>query len=65
MDNIFRGEILKEVKYIPDTNQYVVNGNIIKLEGLTETEKLTLEGFQCQNWQLLKSQTNNNGNLLC
>jgi hypothetical protein len=64
MNNIFRGQILKEVRFIPETNQYVVNGNIIKQDGLTETEKMTLENFS-QNWQLLKGQTNNQGNLLC
>lgn len=69
MDNIFRGEILKEVKYVQDTKEWVVNGKIIITEGLSETEKLTLESFSGSgdtgNWQLLKSETKIKGNLLC
>lgn len=67
MDNIFRGEILREVKYVQDTEQWVVNGKIIITEGLSETEKLTLESFSGDtgNWQLLKGQTKIKGNLIC
>jgi hypothetical protein len=65
MNNIFRGQILKEVKFIPETEEYVVNGEIITKDGLTETEKTTLESFGNQNWQLLKGQQTNKGNLLC
>ncbi len=69
MDNIFRGEILKEVKYVQDTKEWVVNGKIIITEGLSETEKLTLESFSGSgntgNWQLLKGETKIKGNLLC
>lgn len=67
MDNIFRGEILIEVNFVADTNQWIVNGNIIITEGLSETEKLTLEEFNGNsNWQLLKGQAAPiKGNLLC
>ena len=65
MDNIFRGEILREVKYVPDTNEWVVNGKIIITEGLSETETLTLESFSGGNWQLLRSETKIKGNLIC
>ena len=67
MDNIFRGEILREVKYVQDTAEWVVNGKIIITEGLSETEKLTLESFSGStgDWQLLKGETKIKGNLLC
>jgi len=65
MNNIFRGEILMEVKEIAETGQWVVNGNIIKKEELTETEKLTLESYGAGNWKLLKGETHNRGNLIC
>lgn len=65
MNNIFRGEILREVKKIPETGQWVVNGKIIKKEGLSETEKLTLESYGSGNWKLLKGEAHNNGNLIC
>jgi len=65
MDNIFRGEILTEVKYVPDTNQWVVNNKIIMTEGLSETELMTLESFSGDSWQLLQGETKIKGNLLC
>ena len=65
MDNIFRGEILREVKYVQDTEQWVVNGKLIISEGLSETESLTLQSFSGGDWQLLKSETKIKGNLLC
>ena len=69
MDNIFRGQILREVKYVQDTNEWVVNGTIVLTEGLSETEKLTLESFSGSgntgNWQLLQGATKTKGNLIC
>lgn len=65
MDNIFRGEILREVKYVEDTKQWVVNNKIIITEGLSETELMTLESFSGGNWQLLKGETKIKGNLIC
>ena len=66
MDNIFRGEILTEVKYITETNEWVVNGNIVTSIGLSETEVMTLGNFgDNNNWQLLKSATKTKGNLIC
>lgn len=65
MDNIFRGEILREVKYVEDTKQWVVNNKIIITEGLSETELMTLESFSGGKWQLLKGETKIKGNLLC
>ncbi len=65
MDNIFRGEILREVNYVPDTQEWVVNGKIIITEGLSDTEKMTLESFSGGNWELLKSETKIQGNLIC
>lgn len=65
MDNIFRGEILREVKYVKDTKQWVVNNKIIITEGLSETELMTLESFSGGNWQLLQGETKIKGNLIC
>jgi hypothetical protein len=62
-ENIFRGEILKEVKYVPKTNQWVVNGKLVLSEGLTETEVMTLQGAKLKNWQFLKSEAKITGKL--
>ena len=65
MDNIFRGQILKEVKFVSETGEWVVNGAIIMKEGLSEIEKMTLEGFSGENWKLLKSEAKIKGNVIC
>ena len=65
MDNIFRGQILTEVKYIPETNQWVVNGVIVEQNTLTETETITLQHFNSNsNWQLLKGEAKTEGKLV-
>ena len=61
---IFRGEVIKEVRFIKTTKQWVVNGKIIIQEGLSETEKLMLENAKSKkNWKLLKGETKITGKL--
>jgi hypothetical protein len=62
-NNTFRGQLIKEVKFVPKTNQWIVNGQFVLSEGLTQDEILVLESAKNKNLQLLKGEAKIKGTI--